>query len=142
MLTEQQKALLEKKIEKLVRESISQDFLNSLKEKHGSNEGDSEIEKKQKEADKKKNIEKSESKRGAVMKWLDSAQELHSVLSYDLWPSLDKDSARSEFSKKYNGKDANGKRYDFTDSEINTLYNMRDSFITRAGLDKHNFKKS
>ena len=142
MLTEQQKALLEKKIEKLVRESIDPDFLNSLKAKHSGKKGGNEIEKKQKEADKKKDIEKSESKRGAVMKWLDSAQELHSVLSYDLWPSLDKDSARSEFSKKYNGEDANGKRYEFTDSEINTLYNMRDSFITRAGLDKHNFNKS
>lgn len=138
MLTEQQKALLEKKIEKIVRESIDAEFIEQLKRKHSK---DSDIDKKQRQADKKKDIEKSDSKRSAVMKWLDSAQELHSVLSYDLWPSLDKDSARSEFSKKYNGKDASGKQYNFTDGEINTLYNMRDSFIARAGLDKHNFNK-
>ena len=34
MLTEQQKALLERKIEKLVRESIDNGFLEQLKAKH------------------------------------------------------------------------------------------------------------
>lgn len=142
MLTEQQRALLEKKIEKIVRESIDNGFLDGLKKKHHKNGENKEQKKFEREAVKSNEMEKSSSKRNDVMKWLDSAQELHSVLSYDLWPDLDKDSARSEFSKKYNGKDANDKEYDFTDSEINTLYNMRDDFINRAGLDKHNFNKS
>lgn len=144
MLTEQQKKLLEGKIEKIIREYIEEnDFLEQLKAKHRKDNGENKgIKKTEREALKNKEIEKSSSKRNNVMKWLDSAQELHSVLSYDLWPDLDKDSARSEFSKKYNGEDANGKEYDFTDSEINTLYNMRDDFIKRAGLDKRNFNKA
>lgn len=144
MLTEQQKKLLEGKIEKIIREYIEEnDFLEQLKAKHRKNNGENkDIKKAEREAGKENELEKSSSKRNDVMKWLDSAQELHSVLSYDLWPDLDKDSARSEFSKKYNGEDANGKEYDFTDGEINTLYNMRDDFINRAGLDKHNFNKA
>jgi len=144
MLTEQQKKLLEGKIEKIIREYIEEnDFLEQLKAKHRKDNGENkDIKKAEREAGKENELEKSSSKRNDVMKWLDSAQELHSVLSYDLWPGLDKDSARSEFSKKYNGEDANGKEYDFTDSEINTLYNMRDDFINRAGLDKHNFNKA
>ena len=70
------------------------------------------------------------------MKWLDSAQELHSVLAYELWPEKDEDSARSEFSKKYRGEDDRGREYQFDDDEINTLYNMRSDFIQRAGLKK------
>lgn len=147
MLTEQQKKLLEGKIEKIIREFIEEnDFLEQLKAKHRKGKDDEEkskeAKKAEREAGKENELERSSSKRNDVMKWLDSAQELHSVLSYDLWPDLDKDSARSEFSKKYNGEDANGKRYDFTDGEINTLYNMRDDFINRAGLDKHNFNKA
>lgn len=144
MLTEQQKKLLEGKIEKIIREYIEEnDFLEQLKAKHRKDNGENkDIKKTEREAGKENELEKSSSKRNDVMKWLDSAQELHSVLSYDLWPDLDKDSARSEFSKKYNGEDANGKEYDFTDGEINTLYNMRDDFINRAGLDKHNFNKA
>lgn len=144
MLTEQQKKLLEGRIEKIIREYIEENgFLEQLKAKHRKDNGEQkDIKKAEREASKEKELEKSSSKRNDVMKWLDSAQELHSVLSYDLWPDLDKDSARSEFSKKYNGEDANGKEYDFTDGEINTLYNMRDDFINRAGLDKHNFNKA
>lgn len=144
MLTEHQKKLLEGKIEKIIREYIEEnDFLEQLKAKHRKDNGENkDIKKAEREAGKENELEKSSSKRNDVMKWLDSAQELHSVLSYDLWPDLDKDSARSEFSKKYNGEDANGKEYDFTDGEINTLYNMRDDFINRAGLDKHNFNKA
>ena len=143
MLTEQQKKLLESRVEKIIREYIEENgFLEQLKAKHRKDNGEKkDIKKAEREASKEKELEKSSSKRNDVMKWLDSAQELHSVLSYDLWPDLDKDSARSEFSKKYNGEDANGKEYDFTDGEINTLYNMRDDFINRAGLDKHNFNK-
>lgn len=144
MLTEQQKKLLESRVEKIIREYIEENgFLEQLKAKHRKDNGEKkDIKKAEREASKEKELEKSSSKRNDVMKWLDSAQELHSVLSYDLWPDLDKDSARSEFSKKYNGEDANGKEYDFTDGEINTLYNMRDDFINRAGLDKHNFNKA
>ena len=71
------------------------------------------------------------SARYSVDRWLDSAQQLHSQLAYRLWPDMDKDEARSLFSKKYRGKDASGKEYAFDDDEINTLYNMKDKFISQ-----------
>lgn len=81
------------------------------------------------EAEKKE--KESSEKRRAVMKWLNSAQELHSVLSYKLWPKRDKDSARSLFSKKYRGKDAEGKVYSFSDGEITKLFNMKGRYIDK-----------
>ena len=79
-------------------------------------------------------------KQDAVLKWLDSAQELHSVLAYQLWPDKKRDSARSLFSKKYRGHDDDGKEYHFDESEINSLYDMRDDFISDAELDDTGIK--
>lgn len=78
----------------------------------------------------KKN-EDAKNKRRAVIKWLDSAQELHSVLAYRLWPNRDHDSARSIFSKKYRGEDADGKRYSFNEREITKLFNMMHKYINK-----------
>ena len=82
-----------------------------------------------------------EAKEDTVIDWLDSAQELHSVLSYELYPDKaakgesGEGAARSLFSKKYNGE-SQGKEYGFKPEEINKLYNLRDDFINDAGLDK------
>lgn len=132
MLTENQRERLVKKIMGLVRESIAENgyfenFFPEKKEKKEKEEhGDGE--------NSKASTEELEERRALVLKWLDSAQELHSVLAYELWPDKDEDSARSEFSKKYRGHDDEGKPYHFDDDEINTLYNMRSDFIERAGL--------
>lgn len=46
----------------------------------------------------------------------------YSTLAYRLWPDMDKDTARSLFSKKLNGKpDADGQVREFTEAEVNTL---------------------
>lgn len=121
MLNEAQKEKLINHICGLIRESIAENgyFENAFmeKEKHARHtNGDD---------------EGMKSKRESVMKWLDTAQELHSVLSYELWPELDKDTARSEFSKKYRGEDADGNSYSFDDDDITKLYNMKDDFINR-----------
>lgn len=124
-LTSKQKTLLENKIYNLVKESFMENdfFENGFfeRKKEGSEEGgeDSSL----------------ENKRDMIMKWLDSEQELHSVLAYELWPDKDKDQARSDFSKKWRGHDNTDKPYEFDDEEINRLYNLRNDFISSAGLD-------
>ena len=125
MITKEQREY----IKGLVKEAMNE---NSFFENLG-------LEKKKDDApieDRSKNREENESKKKLVLKWLDSAQELHSVLAYKLWPNLDDDSARSIFSKKYRGEDSNGDKYTFDDEEINRLYNMRDNYIESASLDK------
>lgn len=127
MLTENQKRQLINRIKGLVRESIEENgyFENIFPEKKETQKKDA-----------KRDEENSKGRRGLVLKWLDTAQELHSVLAYELWPEKDEDAARSEFSKKYRGEDNMGRKYQFDDDEINTLYNMRGDFIERAGFDK------
>lgn len=107
---EEQKLILENKIYSLLKQTLFEEKDNSK-----DNDGDS-------------------VKRQEVQKWLDSAQQLHSVLAYKLWKKeksrkSQKAAARSLFSKKYRGHDNNGKPYSFTPSEITSLYNMKDSFI-------------
>lgn len=103
MLTEEQKIKLTEKIYRIIKETIL------------AEEDDS----------------KEDGKESTVMKWLNSAQNLHSVLAYRLWPDVDKDAARSLFSKKYRGEDSEGKRYQFSGEEINSLYNMCNSYINK-----------
>lgn len=130
MLTESEKTKLVNKIKKLVRESIAENgyFENVFPEKkeavHDYDADD----------DNRRDNKENSSKKDSVLKWLDTAQELHSVLAYELWPDMDEDTARSLFSKKYRGHDDDGNSYHFDDEEINDLYNMRDDFIERAGL--------
>lgn len=130
MLTEAQKISLEKQIYRMLKESI---FENGMFE----NPYFEDTERKEKKESKPKHKEDSQEisgRRESVMKWLDSAQELHSVLSYELWPDKEEDDARSLFSKKYRGH-SQGKSYEFTPEEINKLYNLRGDFISDAGLD-------
>lgn len=125
-ITEKQKALLENKIYSLIKESFNEnDFFENGYFENRSSEHDEEP----------ANDNSLDNKRETIMKWLDSEQELHSVLAYKLWPDKDKDQARSDFSKKWRGKDNTGKPYDFDDEEINRLYNLRNDFISDAGLD-------
>ena len=135
MLTNRQKQLLEKRIYNLIKESI---FENGFDENYFMERGEGRREKhdtgvKSSEKGEKNNLSGKEE---LVYKWLDSAQELHSVLAYELYPDLTKDGARSQFSKKYRGEDDNGKQYKFDELEINKLFNMRDDFINKAEFDK------
>ena len=149
MLSKKQKTLLENQIYKLLKESM---FENNFGENvYGENFYQEDAKKKKKRIETKhhdddehfehkKHHEHDDDrnetgKRESVMKWLDSAQELHSVLSYELWPGKDEDTARSLFSKKYRGEDNEGKHYEFSPEEINSLYNLRGDFISDAGLD-------
>ena len=116
MLTENQKKQLEEKIYRLIKESIFEtgDSHSEGGSKHGDN---------------------IQAKRASVQAWLKSGQINHAALAYELYNVQDSDEEtkgayRSEFSKKVRGKDADGNPYDFTDDEINTLYNMKDSFIS------------
>ena len=134
-LTEKQKSILENKIYNLIKESFNENnfYENGF------------FEKREKKEDGENASEESDSlqnKLDVIMKWLDSAQELHSVLSYALWLNSDEgpdteDGCRSEFSKKYNGHDDEGKPYKFTDKEINKLYNLRSDYISKAGLEQN-----
>lgn len=67
-------------------------------------------------------------KRKAVMRALQTNGVKKSDLAYALWKpknQSDKDRQRSEFSKKANGTpDADGAVRQFTDDEINSLYQM------------------
>lgn len=129
MLTKKQKLQLENKIYHLIKEGM---FENTFEENFYT-------EKKKEPSENEENIEDGDedtsSARYAVDRWLDSAQQLHSQLAYRLWPDMDKDEARSLFSKKYRGEDASGKEYSFDEHEVETLYNMKDKFISQIEGD-------
>ena len=126
-LTEQQKTLLENKIYKLIKESF---FENGISENPFF-----EKERKEKDSHDEEETEEMKDRRNLVMKWLDSAQQLHSVLSYKLWPEKNssddkRGEARSLFSRKWREEDNER----FNANEINTLYNLRTDFISDSGL--------
>ncbi len=65
----------------------------------------------------------TEMKRNAVMKALKDPKYNHAQLAYTLWPDMDKDTARSLFSKIATGTpDNDGVIRHFSDEDINTLY--------------------
>ena len=132
MLTEGQKKRLEKKIYNLIKESI---FENGYYENYFGEGGKTKHIEDEPKNRKRRTKDDDSAKRDSVLRWLDSEQELHSVLAYELWPEKDEDTARSLFSKKYRGEDNHGKSYEFDPGEINRLYNLRGDFITDAGLD-------
>ena len=76
----------------------------------------------------KKNLYESEDqntemKRNAVMKALKDPKYNHAQLAYTLWPDMDKDAARSLFSKMATGTpDNDGVVRHFNDEDVNTLY--------------------
>lgn len=130
MLTEAQKLQLENKIYNLIKEGMFENaFMENAfyeGEKDNNTTGD------------KTSSDDNSTVRVQVQKWLDSAQQLHSQLAYRLWPDMNEDEARSLFSKKYRGEDASGKEYSFDDDEMNSLYNMKDKFISQiTGIGKN-----
>ena len=128
MLTKKQKLQLENKIYNLINEGIFEDaFTENLY--YEDNDSSDDDKKDNRNTDKDGEVDTNA--RQMVDRWLDSAQQLHSQLAYRLWPGMDKDEARSLFSKKYRGEDAEGKTYSFNDKEIDTLYNMKDRFISK-----------
>lgn len=138
MLTSKQKTLLENKIYSLLKESMFENgyFENQFYEKKEKDAPEHD------DTDRESPDSSIEHKREIVMKWLDSDLELHSTLAYELYPDKvgnenQEGSARSVFSKKYNGKDATGKEYSFDDEEINKLYNLRNKYIKQRGFDKN-----
>ena len=142
MLTKEQKTLLEENIYRMLSESMfEQGFWEDSDKKYDDEDedyddedyDDDEDEDDEDDAGYEETGEDS-TKREIIMKWLDSAQELHSVLAYELWPRKKKGAARSLFSKKWRGEDNKGKAYSFKPSEINTLFNLRSDFINDAGL--------
>lgn len=128
MLTKKQKLQLENKIYNLINEGIFEDaFTENLY--YEDNDSSDDDKKDDRKTDKDSEVDTNA--RQMVDRWLGSAQQLHSQLAYRLWPGMDKDEARSLFSKKYRGEDAEGKTYSFNDKEIDTLYNMKDRFISK-----------
>ena len=128
MLTKKQKLQLENKIYNLINEGIFEDaFTENLY--YEDNDSSDDDKKDNRKTDKDSEVDTNA--RQMVDRWLDSAQQLHSQLAYRLWPGMDKDEARSLFSKKYRGEYAEGKTYSFNDKEIDTLYNMKDRFISK-----------
>lgn len=127
-LTESQRNKLKSKIKNILREAM---FENGYYENMFPEAGRKETSHHVKNTKNKPGYESdgTDKKRSEVMKWLDSAQELHSVLAYKLWPDKDEDEARSLFSKKYRGEDAEGHEYSFDDEDINNLFNMKDRYI-------------
>lgn len=135
MLNEAQKEILKKKINSILEESypMSLGFVpdNNVdifekKKKHKDTEGG--------KHHKEEHIDSE--KRKQVMRWLASAQEKHSQIAYRLFPDIDKDTARSEFSKKYHGEDADGNTYNFDTHELNTLYNIMNDFLEKLTENK------
>lgn len=126
MLTEEQQKKLENKLYKMIREAM---YENGIFEKPSDDEPKHETNPEHREDSESTSDDRNDVKHVSVKKWLSTAQELHSVLAYDLWPEKDEDAARSLFSKKFRGEDADGKKYDFDDAEINKLYNMMHAFI-------------
>ena len=149
MLNNRQKKLLENQIYRMLKESMFENgfYENGFFEKeheheHKHNDEDEEKhEHHDHDDDEGENSASLEHKRDIVIQWLDSDLDLHSTLAYELYPDMvgnenEKGSARSEFSKKYKGKDSTGKPYSFDSEEINKLYNLRNKFIKQRGLDK------
>ena len=117
-LTESQEKQLKSKIRKLIQESIFEDTDSINYEDRDPN-------------DNRKNSKGSKAKEKNVIKWLKSEQENNAAVARELWPELDDDAARSLFSKKLRGHDSEGKPYSFSEDEVNTLYNIKDRFITK-----------
>lgn len=143
-LTIKEKTLLENKIYNLIKESFNENdfFENGFFEKEDEDDDDNEeYDEWDDDDDDSWDEEESEdekTKRELIVKWLDTAQELHSVLAYKLYPKLaskgenGKGTARSKFSQKYR----HYKNKKFSPKEINILYNLRSDFISKGSLNK------
>lgn len=122
MLTEGQKRLLENRIYRLIKESMFE-----------SNKVANSANRLTKSTDTSYKNSKA-AKRASVLKWLRSQQMDLAPLAYELAGLTDtadeneKGTVRSEFYKKM---DPNDTAHNFSDDEINRLYNMKDRFIQK-----------
>lgn len=112
MITETEKKALKNRIKKLIREAIEENYYFEKSEPNRKTNDESQP-------------NTSKQMRREVEQWVRSEYQLNSTLAYRLWPDKDKDTARSLFAKKANGQDADGNGYEFSDSEIVKLANIR-----------------
>lgn len=96
------KAILKESIRKMVRESINDMLIESMLYENG--EGSS--------------VGSKKSFVTATLNKNDKDKFDHAHLAYKLWPDMDKDTARSYFSKCVRGE------RDFSDNDITRLFNM------------------
>lgn len=69
--------------------------------------------------------ESTDQKKNAVMSMLKNDLFSHATLAYQLFPDMDKDTARSYFSKLYRQeKEPDGTIRSFSDDQINKLYQL------------------
>ena len=116
-----EEAKLRQKIKRIIAESLWEEDDSEDKDEKGTKNNDGEMERKRLE----------------VMDWLGATENddgssytiNHADLVRQLWSPKDKDEEdelRGLFSKKFrHAKNDNGSTYDFDDSEINTLYNIK-----------------
>lgn len=133
-----EKKLLEEKIYRILKESMYEEFmgeegnLNNKEQKDDAGVNSSRLN----PEDGRRNKRAPEDKEQEVIQWLKDDQENNAAVARELWPGKDEDAARSEFSKKVRGKDANGKSYSFDAKDVNRLYNIKNRFINKIDESK------
>ena len=133
-----EKKLLENKIYKILKESMYEEFmgeegnLNDKEQKEDAGVNSSRLN----PEDGRRNKRASQNKEREVIQWLKDDQENNAAVARELWPGKDEDAARSEFSKKVRGQDANGKPYSFDAKDVNRLYNIKNRFINKIDESK------
>lgn len=133
-----EKKLLEEKIYRILKESMYEEFmgeegnLNDKEQKDDAGVNSSRLN----PDDGRRNKRASQEKEHEVIQWLKDDQENNAAVARELWPNKDEDAARSEFSKKVRGKDADGKPYSFDAKDVNRLYNIKNRFINKIDESK------
>ena len=133
-----EKKLLEDKIYRILKESMYEEFmgeegnLNDKEQKDDAGVNSSRLN----PDDGRRNKRASQEKEHEVIQWLKDDQENNAAVARELWPNKDEDAARSEFSKKVRGKDADGKPYSFDAKDVNRLYNIKNRFINKIDESK------
>lgn len=133
-----EKKILEEKIYRILKESMYEEFmgeegnLNDKEQKDDAGVNSSRLN----PEDGRRNKRASEDKEQEVIQWLKDDQENNAAVARELWPGKDEDAARSEFSKKVRGKDADGKPYSFDAKDVNRLYNIKNRFINKIDESK------
>lgn len=112
-------------IENFIHNTVKQTFNKLIEEKQKNIIKTKLTEQITKEVIQKLNEDNTENKRNAIMKALNNDMYNHAELAYTLYPNMDKDAARSYFSKKFRQEpDDDGQIRHFSEDEINKIYNM------------------
>ena len=129
-----EKKLLENKIYKILKESMYEQFMgekgeydNDKLQKNDIGVNSSRL----KPDDGRRTKRSSREKEMNVIQWLKDDKDNNAAVARELWPEKDEDAARSEFSKKVRGRDANDKPYHFSAKEVNDLYNIKNRFLNK-----------